>query len=304
MLVPSSPPHRRQPPRARHRCWVLALAGLLLAAALLAACGDQGDGDATRALERFVALGLGANLSTTVEHGTLPQDFPSDFPNYQGARVVTSIRGSGEGGTFYLVIMETSDDREAVLAFYEEELNRGPWQVTAARADRKANVLQFQRVGEPPLGGGLMIEAHRPGGKGSDITLSLFSEGGAESAKVGETAPRPEEGLPLPHGFPADFPLHPTAVITDTAWLRGDGEINYVVRFLTPEREDDIILFYEDNLAKGGWAVAEEFTDEDGFNIAFVDAVTQQPAGLIITRPSPKFADYVEVTLQITVQEQ
>lgn len=307
-----TPPYIRrqaQPPGLRQRGRDLILIGPLLAIVvfLASACGGDGETDdgtaATQALERFVALGFGADVTTEVKQGVLPEDFPQEFPSYKGAQVKTTMRSSGEGGIFYLVALEAPDDRDTVLAFYEEQLNRGPWQVTGARADSKASTLQFLRRGEPPMGGTLMVEARREGGRGSDITLSLLTEEETASTEAGsKAAPRPEEGLALPRGFPAEFPLHPNAIILNTAWRRESDGISYVVRFITRDNEDSVITFYEDNLPLSGWTLEREFTDEDGFNLPFSDASTQQPAGIVVTRPSLEFDDYVEVILQFTAK--
>lgn len=63
--------------------------------------------------------------------GKLPENFPSDFPQYAGAKVESSLTGSqtGTAGGFW-VTFSTPDEMAKVVQFYKTELKNKGWTVT------------------------------------------------------------------------------------------------------------------------------------------------------------------------------
>lgn len=68
----------------------------------------------------------GAKLD--VGGGTIPTDFPKDFPIYPGSKVLSSLSGnqSGQGNGFWLTLT-TSDPLDKVKSFYETNLKTNGW---------------------------------------------------------------------------------------------------------------------------------------------------------------------------------
>ena len=68
----------------------------------------------------------GAKLD--VGSGTIPSDFPKDFPIYPDSKVISSLSGnqSGQGNGFWLTLA-SSDSVDKVKAFYETNLKSQNW---------------------------------------------------------------------------------------------------------------------------------------------------------------------------------
>lgn len=68
----------------------------------------------------------GAKLD--VGGGTIPADFPKDFPVYPGSKVLSSLSGnqSGQGNGFWLTL-STPDPVDQVKSYYETNLKANGW---------------------------------------------------------------------------------------------------------------------------------------------------------------------------------
>lgn len=66
----------------------------------------------------------------TVGSQSLPENFPTDFPVYSGAKLVGSISGAQTGTEGYLVTFTTPDASAKVVAYYQKELVARGWTTT------------------------------------------------------------------------------------------------------------------------------------------------------------------------------
>ena len=126
---------------------------LLAALALAAACGGDGE-----------------EGPSGVE---LPEGFPGDFPLYEKATVeVATIAPEGDR---FLVSMETEDSADKVLAFYERELDKDPWQVENVQdiPDMETTIIAFARRDNGGERGTVAIATVRENGQHVTIALSL-----------------------------------------------------------------------------------------------------------------------------------
>jgi len=126
---------------------------LLGALALAAACGGDGEEGPSGA--------------------ELPAGFPGDFPLYQKATVeVATIAPEGDR---FLVSMETEDSADKVLAFYERELDKDPWQVenVVEIAEQETVVIEFARADGGGEWGTVAIRTVRENWQHVTIALSL-----------------------------------------------------------------------------------------------------------------------------------
>jgi len=124
------------------------------------------------------ALALAAACGGGEEGGPggaeLPEGFPGDFPLYEKATVrVATV--APEGGRF-LVSMETEDSADKVLAFYERELDKDPWQVENVQdiPEMETMIIRFARV-DGGESGTVAIATVREDGQYVTIALSLPS---------------------------------------------------------------------------------------------------------------------------------
>ena len=122
------------------------------------------------ALCLLAALALAAACGGGAE---LPEGFPGDFPLYEKATVrVATVAPEGGG---FLVSMETEDSADKVLAFYERELDKDPWQVenVVEIAEQETVVIEFARRDSPGQRGIVNIEVVHVDGQRTSIHLQL-----------------------------------------------------------------------------------------------------------------------------------
>jgi len=82
----------------------------------------------------------------TIKEGTsLPQNFPSDFPLYPGAKVENSLTGQQLGKEGFMVTLTSSDDWQKVSSFYKTNLPKKGWQVTASYESGDGGVITFSK---------------------------------------------------------------------------------------------------------------------------------------------------------------
>ncbi len=83
------------------------------------------------------------------------------------------------------------------------------------------------------------------------LVLSLVVSGGCAST----TGSGSEASDTLPEGFPADVPVY-DGTIVDSEKTDADGGTGYTVDLTAPDAVDDVVSWYEDELAGGGWITA------------------------------------------------
>jgi hypothetical protein len=242
--------------------------------AALAACGG-GDGD------RTIDTGDGeVNLSDD-----LPDDFPDDFPIYDGADFQGSVESNFSGASGELAsAWRTGDDIDDVKAWYEQELEDGPWTATSStdvggtvawevnKGERSARVgllaadgttilVWFPETEDAPPDDGASgddgdseDEPTQPadGGEGEPTRPADGSEGdGTGSADL------PAE-VDLPDNFPTDISLPDDVRVTNATTFTNDAQATIFVELYSQESMDDLAEFFQTELTANGWT--ETFT--------------------------------------------
>lgn len=114
------------------------LAVAVIGSAALACSGGGDDEAAERLVEQAIEDSGGGDVDIEVGNATLPDDFPKEFPIYEGAKVtftLTGSGGSGQGGDTWTVSWETKDSVEKVTKFYQDNLSKNQWTVSATSTD-------------------------------------------------------------------------------------------------------------------------------------------------------------------------
>jgi hypothetical protein len=141
--------------RPRTRPWIWWLAG---GCALLLVIGLVGAGFGIYSIAHSLSSATFACL-------------PSDFPNYPGARVVSSTTYVGTAvapgdSKSCRMVLESTDDVATVTAFYDDKLRTGDWMVIADLP--KYGQIQFHRVSRPQAFGLVLLL-----GKGQQTEIRL-----------------------------------------------------------------------------------------------------------------------------------
>jgi hypothetical protein len=228
---------------------------------VLASCGgDDGGGneDAETVIERFLGLGQEPGSTIDVTLGGVPSDLPSGLPEYPGSSLLGSTVSESQGEKGYTVLRETSDPPEQVFLFYEEALEKDPWQIVLSTSVEGFAALQFSKIDDANLLGGVIVQSAEDGRTAILTSVQTVDE------QAGEAEPyEPGASKTLPRGFPAEIPLYPDMIVTETAWARSPGAMDFQVTFITKDSSDDVLGFYRSELSSDGWTVTDE-TGEAG----------------------------------------
>ena len=71
----------------------------------------------------------GNTTELSAKEGSYPDGFPSDFPQYPGAKVDSALKGSSNGQDSFTVILKTADAPKDVYAWYLGELENNGWKI-------------------------------------------------------------------------------------------------------------------------------------------------------------------------------
>jgi hypothetical protein len=255
-VAPAAAPRRSGAP------WLLVVAAALIPAALVGvivflATGSSGTADTNNAagiVDGLIRLGPSGQTSTTSYKDELPPEFSADFPIYDGADVVVSIAIAGQGGTSYFIILSSDDSASDVFAYYMEALDTEPWQVEVGRASDEFTGLRFFRPDNINISGDITLHQSDLDGR---TAVYLSYDDLSQAITPGLDRPQFVLGTtkPLPPGFPSNVPIYGAdsgTVVRDTYFERGQGGQAFIVTFLTPDSQDDVIDFYTEEFRDRG----------------------------------------------------
>jgi hypothetical protein len=250
----------------------------LFVLALFAACG--GDGDKT------VDIPGGGEVSLSED---LPDEFPDDFPVYDGADLQGSYRGESEGVEGIVATWTTGDSVEDVASFYEEKLNGDNWTVQSKGSQGGLGSYFFATNSDESK----VAYVYIAGSEGEDTTILVtvgdddgsFTGGedaGSDTPDAGDDASgdsgddsgddgssgddsTSDAQLPdeqdLSDDYPADqVPLPDDIRVTSSSSLATGGVESFYVEFYSKKSADEIADFFKNELPGNGWT--ETLTSE------------------------------------------
>lgn len=279
---------------ARRFLFLLLLGGLLLSACI---GGNKSDEKAAAVVKQVLQVGQGTDADIDVYVNKLPPGMPAGIPIYQGARIISSFRILDETGESFFILAETKDDLTKMLAFYEEQMDKDPWQVQGATNADTVTALRFTNTNDVGLEGTIAAHKGKEKGEVNSIMVTVQRSGtGKEQRRELFTL---GESKPLPRGFPQSVPIYANATVTSTTWLRRLGNIDFSVTYLTKDPQDKVIEFYKAQLPKGGWKVTG--TTDDGADIIlnFEDEKDAQLGGVISATVFDKDSSYTEISVRV-----
>jgi cytoskeletal protein RodZ len=79
------------------------------------------------------------------EGGSLPDQFPSDFPIYPGATIANSWSASGNETQGVSVVWDTDASIKDVSDFYNDKLSNGGWKVSGTFTNESSTTISFEK---------------------------------------------------------------------------------------------------------------------------------------------------------------
>jgi hypothetical protein len=105
----------------------------------------------------------------------LPATFPSDFPQYPGARPTAQLALNTNGVSSWEITWQTLDTMDAVEAFYSDQLKQGDWTVTYEGNAGDSYSAMFTRKSNAGYAGLLTVDTTSKHGV-TTITLVLTTK--------------------------------------------------------------------------------------------------------------------------------
>ncbi|HEY8490234.1 MAG TPA: hypothetical protein VIO14_04500 [Dehalococcoidia bacterium] len=142
---------------------MLVLLAVVVVGGAALACGGGGSGEdaAEDLVEQAIKESGGGDVDIEVDNAKLPDNFPKEFPIYEGAKVtftLTSSAGSGQSGNAWTVSWETKDSVEKVTKFYQDNLSKNQWTISATSTDSSGASFFIDRdAGGKSVGGMVTI---------------------------------------------------------------------------------------------------------------------------------------------------
>ncbi len=192
-------------------------------------------------------------ISTRFE-GKLPPGVPSGIPTYPGSKVVSSLMQLQGSDASYLIVYDTSDQRDKVANYFDGKLDADPWQLQGGQTDENGSVHQFSSIKDPNVSG-LVLVAGSKDNKVTTILESIQVVSGAASASKQPYSPGSSK--PLPNGFPANVPEYPGSINISSAYQRQAAGNQYIISLVTKDAASKVLAYYRGKFQTAGWTVAD-----------------------------------------------
>jgi len=260
---------------------------------------SRASGDVANILSAF-SQGNQDSVTARFER-TVPDGYPTDVPTYPGARVVSAlVQTQGEDAS-YIVVYDTTDARDKVAAFYQDALERDPWQITFGQDTRESAIRGFHKTDDADISGVVLVSESRGGG----LTTILSSVQITSGAKDAEKQPfKTPAARALPEGFPAEIPDYGNGILFEAAYQKQSSGNQFLVSYITKDSADEVIAFYKDRLASAGFTVTD--ADASSSPLADAQAVTfanssSSTQGQITVGTFPEDHSYRRIDVRVSV---
>jgi hypothetical protein len=304
---------------------VLVISTLMLAGAVLAACGG---GD-----KKTIDVPGGGKVSVSDK---LPSGFPDDFPVYKGAKVQGSLSGSSNGISGTTVTWESGDDLSKVTDFYNSEFEKDAWKATSngtvndssywsgenAKGDKEMYVLVSNSDGKTNIiatigdkdtssdgdggsSGGSLTSANKTATSEAEDSGSSDGEPTSSGpAKTSTPAPLPSE-VALSKDFPKDkVPLPDGARVTSNTSFGQGNQKTFIISYFTKDDPEKATAYYTDEMPKHGWANAFTSNSNGDYFVTFTGAENADGGSDALTvsaTPSTDTPGQTEVSVSVSI---
>jgi len=284
---------------------LLLMVGLLSLLAVASACGGD---------EKEITIpGDGGDVKITTG-GDLPDEFPDDFPIFEGAKLTGSLKGEQEGQAGFSVTWETDASPEDVTDFYKEALGKDPWKTSGVITTGEGAMITFTRADNEDFGGLVTVSSSDDKtllvvfvGEGTGLAPS--DEADEEPTPEEEATPQEEEPsaqaeLPdevaLPDDYPSDVaPIPDGARVTDASSFTTGGQTSFAVNYLTKDDPESVADFYGGEVPGNGWSETSRLSSDGEVFLTYENQ--DEAAQLMFSiSPSGDYEGYTEVTIVLT----
>ena len=276
--------------------------------------------DRAGAFARFAA-GIGASEDPAATADELFIDMPVALPVHPEGMLLGSVltrRINGELAFF--IVYDTPGPQVDAELLVSEQLDQSPWQVTGGRSSEDLGFFQYQNTISADITGFVWIlprtedpaamgdEAEADGTADADAAGAVESGPGSTVIYLIQAQPAipadeppfefPQDGRPLPDGFPAAFLLEGDQTIVELFWSSQPGATGYQLRVLTPGSSFEATELYRERIEAQGW----EITDDQAVGFATVLEFASEDGSLQGSVSFDTFEedeDYTQITLQI-----
>ncbi len=233
---------------------------------LAAACGGG---------SKTIDVGNGDKVKVST---SLPDDFPDNFPVYDGADLEGAVEGEQEGIKGIVATWTTNDSFDDVKAFYEGKFEGGAWKSTlngsaGGSVYWSLDETDGDRVGYVAVSDGDKVSIIATVGNDPNLV-----SGGSETPGTDETPPASDPGtgsgggtseLPdevdLPNDFPSDrVPLPDDARLFTANAVSVGGERSFGLSLYTKDSIEGAAQSYQDKLEGSGYSQTFETSDANG----------------------------------------
>ena len=276
--------------------------------------------DRAGAFARFAA-GIAASEDPAATADELFIDMPVALPVHPEGMLLGSVltrRINGELAFF--IVYDTPGPQVDAELLVSEQLDQSPWQVTGGRSSEDLGFFQYQNTISADITGFVWIlprtedpaamgdEAEADGTADADAADAVESGPGSTVIYLIQAQPAipadeppfefPQDGRPLPDGFPAAFLLEGDQTIVELFWSSQPGATGYQLRVLTPGSSFEATELYRERIEAQGW----EITDDQAVGFATVLEFASEDGSLQGSVSFDTFEedeDYTQITLQI-----
>ncbi len=293
---------------------VAAAAIAIVAAFGLAACGGDDDdgGDAEGKTERLIrevlSAGQGPETDLAVTLDGFPDDYPSDVPRFPDGEVIATVRSLTPEGLTFITLYDTKLRPSEALKFFEGAFDKDGWTTTGGSLDDDEGALQVQRQGGRVEGAVAIARFGRQGFDAADdepfqVAISVIDRNRGEDPPDEADKPYVERASqPLPAGFPENrVPLYTGSTVIASAYFRRGGGAAYRLQLVTPDAQEDVIAFYQAELARAGWVLDRPFENASSIDLTFSDSRDDDTQGSVTAAVFLRETRLTEITLQLSI---
>jgi hypothetical protein len=286
------------------RKFILLIPPVVLLAAIAVGCGGGG--------KKTITVG-----NTKVEvGGSLPSNFPKDFPVYKGASFKGSTSSTEGGITGTAATWETSDSVDKVKSYYDQQFQDGPWKSSASgnsgdtafwTADSsdgkntayigvstqsgKTDIVVI--VGDKSaISGSATEEASPPSSNSSSDQTSTSSSGDTAATLPAEAK--------LSSDFPTDrVPFPSGARITNTSSLTSGGVKTFYVEVYVEDTPGNVNDYFKNELPKHNWTDSLSSESNGEFFQTYSGADPSSNEGVTLNVSQSDTPGYTKVDLTV-----